>query len=79
MTLGGKHSLPGFEHLIMITRSLEQITHLIESITEDIIYVPEAKEIRHAGDRKRTVVGLVLTFGDAADRGKEYAREMPFH
>jgi phosphate transport system protein len=37
--------------LIIIARSLEQITYLIESITEDIIYVAEAKDIRHPDNR----------------------------
>jgi hypothetical protein len=35
-------------NLIIIVRGLEQIIYLIESITEDIIYVAEAKDIRHA-------------------------------
>ena len=35
----------------LIARSLEQIIYLIESITEDIIYVAEAKDIRHADNR----------------------------
>jgi hypothetical protein len=34
--------------LIIMARSLEQIVYLIESITEDIVYVAEAKDIRHA-------------------------------
>ena len=37
--------------LIVMTRSLEQIIYLIESITEDIIYVAEAKDIRHSQNR----------------------------
>jgi hypothetical protein len=37
--------------LIIIARSLEQITYLIESIAEDIIYVAEAIDIRHPGNR----------------------------
>ncbi len=37
--------------LIIMARSLEQIIYLIESITEDIIYVEEAKDIRHAQNR----------------------------
>ena len=37
--------------LIITVRSLEQIIYLIESITEDIIYVAEAKDIRHAKNR----------------------------
>ena len=37
--------------LIVIARSLEQIIYLIESIAEDIIYVAEAKDIRHANNR----------------------------
>jgi len=40
-----------YVNLIMIVRSLEQMTYLIESITEDIIYVAEAKDIRHADNR----------------------------
>ena len=35
----------------MIARSLEQIAYLVESITEDIIYVAEAKDIRYADNR----------------------------
>jgi phosphate transport system protein len=37
-----------YVNLIIIVRGLEQIIYLIESITEDIIYVAEAKDIRHA-------------------------------
>jgi len=37
--------------LIIIVRSLEQIIYLIESITEDIIYVAEAIDIRHSSNR----------------------------
>ena len=37
-----------YVNLIVMARSLEQIIYLIESITEDIIYVAEAKDIRHA-------------------------------
>jgi phosphate transport system protein len=37
--------------LIIMARSLEQIVYLIESITEDIVYVAEAKDIRHANNR----------------------------
>jgi phosphate transport system protein len=40
-----------YVNLIIIARSLEQIIYLIESITEDIIYVAEAKDIRHARNR----------------------------
>jgi phosphate transport system protein len=40
-----------YVNLIMMARSLEQIIYLIESITEDIIYVAEAKDIRHAKNR----------------------------
>ena len=40
-----------YVNLIILVRSLEQITYLIESITEDIIYVAEAKDIRHAKNR----------------------------
>jgi phosphate transport system protein len=40
-----------YVNVIMITRSLEQIIYLIESITEDITYVAEAKDIRHATNR----------------------------
>jgi phosphate transport system protein len=38
-------------NLIIMARSLEQIIYLIESITEDIIYVAEAKDIRHSENR----------------------------
>ena len=38
-------------NLIIMARSLEQIIYLIESITEDIIYVAEARDIRHAKNR----------------------------
>lgn len=34
--------------LIVVARGLEQIIYLVESITEDIIYVAEAKDVRHA-------------------------------
>ena len=37
--------------LIIMARSLEQIIYLIESVTEDIIYVKEAKDIRHAENK----------------------------
>jgi len=37
--------------LIIMARSLEQIIYLIESITEDIIYVAEARDIRHGKNR----------------------------
>ena len=37
--------------LIVMARSLEQIIYLIESITEDIVYVAEAKDIRHSKNR----------------------------
>jgi phosphate transport system protein len=40
-----------YVNLIIMARSLEQIAYLIESITEDIIYVAEAKDIRHADNR----------------------------
>jgi phosphate transport system protein len=40
-----------YVNLIIIVRSLEQIIYLIESITEDIIYVAEAKDIRHANNQ----------------------------
>jgi phosphate transport system protein len=40
-----------YVNLIMIARSLEQIVYLIDSITEDIVYVAEAKDIRHADKR----------------------------
>jgi len=33
--------------LVIVARSLEQFIYLNESITEDIIYVAEAKDIRH--------------------------------
>jgi phosphate transport system protein len=37
--------------LIIMARSLEQIIYLIESITEDIVYVAEAIDIRHANNQ----------------------------
>lgn len=40
-----------YVNLIIITRSLEQIIYLIESITEDIVYVAEAKDIRHENNQ----------------------------
>jgi phosphate transport system protein len=40
-----------YVNLIIMVRSLEQIIYLIESITEDIIYVAEARDIRHAKNR----------------------------
>ena len=40
-----------YVNLIIMARSLEQIIYLIESITEDIIYVAEAKDIRHAKNK----------------------------
>jgi phosphate transport system protein len=40
-----------YVNLIIMARSLEQIIYLIESITEDITYVAEAKDIRHANNR----------------------------
>jgi phosphate transport system protein len=40
-----------YVNLIMMARSLEQIIYLIESITEDTIYVAEAEDIRHATNR----------------------------
>jgi phosphate transport system protein len=40
-----------YVNLIIMARSLEQIIYLIESITEDIIYVAEARDIRHAKNR----------------------------
>jgi phosphate transport system protein len=40
-----------YVNLIIMARSLEQIIYLIESITEDIVYVAEAKDIRHAKNR----------------------------
>lgn len=40
-----------YVNLIIMARSLEQIIYLIESITEDIIYVAEAKDMRHAENR----------------------------
>jgi phosphate transport system protein len=40
-----------YVNLIIIVRSLEQIIYLIESITEDIIYVAEARDIRHANNQ----------------------------
>lgn len=40
-----------YVNFIIMVRSLEQIIYLIESITEDIVYVAEAKDIRHAKNR----------------------------
>jgi phosphate transport system protein len=40
-----------YVNLIIMVRSLEQIVYLIESITEDIIYVAQAEDIRHAQNR----------------------------
>jgi len=40
-----------YVNLILIARGLEQIIYLIGSITEDIIYVAEAKDVRHAKNR----------------------------
>ncbi len=40
-----------YVNLIIMARSLEQIIYLIESITEDITYVAEAKDIRHPNNR----------------------------
>jgi phosphate transport system protein len=40
-----------YVNLIIIARGLEQILYLIESITEDVIYVAEAKDIRHANNQ----------------------------
>ncbi|HYY31142.1 MAG TPA: PhoU domain-containing protein [Chthoniobacterales bacterium] len=40
-----------YVNLIMIVRSLEQIAYLIKTIAEDITYVAEAEDIRHAGNR----------------------------
>ena len=40
-----------YVNLIIMARSLEKIIYLIESITEDIIYVAEARDIRHAKNR----------------------------
>ena len=40
-----------YVNLIIMARSLEQIAYLISSITEDIIYVAEAEDIRHAENR----------------------------
>ena len=51
-TVGKNPERSGFYvNLIIMARSLEQIIYLIESITEDIIYVAEAKDIRHANNR----------------------------
>jgi phosphate uptake regulator len=36
---------------IIVGQSLEQIIYLIESVTEDIIYVAEARDIRHAKNK----------------------------
>jgi phosphate transport system protein len=43
-----------YVNLIIMVRSLEQIVYLVESITEDIIYVTDAKDIRHANNRLGT-------------------------
>ena len=43
-----------YVNLIIMVRCLEQIVYLVESITEDIIYVTHAKDIRHADNRLRT-------------------------
>jgi phosphate transport system protein len=40
-----------YVNFIIMVRSLEQIVYLIESITEDIIYVAEVKDIRRARNR----------------------------
>jgi hypothetical protein len=40
-----------YVNLIIMARSLEQIIYLVEGITEDIIYVAEAKDVRHAKNR----------------------------
>jgi phosphate transport system protein len=40
-----------FVNVIVMARSLEQIIYLTESITEDITYVAEAKDVRHADNR----------------------------
>ena len=40
-----------YVNLIIMVRSLEQIIYLIESIAEDIIYVAEARDIRHPQNR----------------------------
>jgi len=37
--------------LVIVARSLEQIIYLIESITEDIIYVADARDIRHGKNK----------------------------
>ncbi len=37
--------------MMTLTRSLEQIAHLIQSIAEEIIYVAEAQNVRHSGNR----------------------------
>jgi len=46
-----------YVNLIIMARSLEQIIYLIESITEDIIYVAEAKDIRDAQNRLLRING----------------------
>jgi phosphate transport system protein len=40
-----------YVNLIIMARSLEQMIYLIESITEDIIYVAEARDVRHPKNR----------------------------
>jgi len=50
--VGGSPELSGlYVNLIIIARSLEQTIYLIENITEDIIYVAEAKDVRHPKNR----------------------------
>lgn len=43
-----------YVNLIIMVRCLEQIVYLVESITEDIIYVTHAKDIRHADNHLET-------------------------
>jgi phosphate transport system protein len=40
----------GYVNLIAIAQSLERTAYLIESITEEAIYVAEAKDVRHEGN-----------------------------
>jgi phosphate uptake regulator len=40
-----------YVNLIIMVRSLEQIVYLIESVTEDIMYVTEAEDVRHGNNR----------------------------
>jgi phosphate transport system protein len=41
-------------NLIAISQSLERIAYAIENVAEEAIYVAEAKDVRHAGNRLET-------------------------